>query len=140
MDIEFINKDIQFIHPTMKRKDGSDYYRNLPFGMGNIGSDEPVAVAIERVLNRVIKNKSLTFSDLPKNKLRELLRIVEFDKPKSFPKFNNEKKFTAFNGKYINPEILSIRWNGQDQIWEYRLKNIGHIFDYQDEKFLRETI
>jgi hypothetical protein len=62
--------------------------------------------------------------------------IKELPKPTSFPKFNNEQPFQIkFNEKIIkNPTIISIRWTGY--IWEYRIKNIGHEYDYQPENML----
>jgi hypothetical protein len=59
-------------------------------------------------------------------------------KPKTFPVFNNEQPFQLkFNGKIIkNPRIIAIRWTGY--IWEYRIKNIGHEYDYQPESSLEK--
>jgi hypothetical protein len=70
---------------------------------------------------------------------KELLNgmiIKELPKPSTWPKFNNEKSFQIkFNGKTIhNPQIIAIRWSGY--IWEYRIKNIGHEYDYQPESAL----
>ena len=64
--------------------------------------------------------------------------IKELPKPTTFPKFDNEHSFQIkFNGKTIkNPTIISIRWSGY--IWEYRIKNIGHEYDYQPESALEK--
>ena len=64
--------------------------------------------------------------------------VKELPKPHTFPKFNNEQPFQIkFNGKTIkNPTIISIRWSGY--IWEYRIKNIGHEYDYQPENALED--
>lgn len=60
------------------------------------------------------------------------LELREIKKPKTFPKFSNEIKFNiSFDGKkIINPEILAIRWINE---WQYKLKHIGHEYDYQSE-------
>lgn len=74
--------------------------------------------------------------DLSDKELLDGMIIKELPKPKTWPKFNNENPFSIkFNGKNIhNPEIISIRWTGY--IWEYRIKNIGHEYDYQPESKL----
>ena len=71
----------------------------------------------------------------------ELLKgmiIKELPKPSTFPIFNNEKPFKiTFDGKtIINPTIIAIRWTGY--IWEYRIKNIGHEYDYKPECMLEK--
>ena len=76
------------------------------------------------------------YQKLSNKELLDGMVIKELPKPKTWPKFNNETPFLIrFNGKTIhNPQIISIRWTGY--IWEYRIKNIGHEYDYQPENAL----
>jgi hypothetical protein len=76
------------------------------------------------------------YRNLSDEELLKGMITKELAKPTSFPKFNNEQPFQIkFNGKTIkNPTIISIRWTGY--IWEYRIKNIGHEYDYQPESAL----
>lgn len=57
----------------------------------------------------------------------------ELPKPNSYPLFSNEIDFyLKLDGKRINnPEILEVRWDGKE--WAYRLRNIGHEYDYLSE-------
>lgn len=89
---------------------------------------------------KIIRNKnSYSLKDywnLSNKELLDGMIIKELPKPATFPKFNNEQAFQIkFNGKTIkNPTIISIRWTGY--IWEYRIRNIGHEYDYQPENVL----
>jgi hypothetical protein len=94
-----------------------------------------VFLKIAREVNGYSSKKYCNLSD------KELLAgmiIKELPKPTTFPKFDNEHSFQIkFNGKTIkNPTIISIRWSGY--IWEYRIKNIGHEYDYQPESALEK--
>lgn len=140
---EFINKEVQLVHPTVKYASGGLPFRNsIGFKHGYIGLDktETDEEAIERVWKWLNKPDQIfvtkKWTDLPEEDFKKCLTIVEHPGPKSFPKFNNEKKFNAWS--HVNPEILNIRWDGIEQTWEYRLRNVGHIYDYQKEKYLIE--
>jgi hypothetical protein len=76
--------------------------------------------------------------NLSDKELLEGMIIKELPKPHTFPKFDNEHPFQIhWFGKNIkNPTIISIRWSGY--IWEYRIKNIGHEYDYQPESSLEK--
>jgi len=76
------------------------------------------------------------YKNLSNKKLLDDMVIKELPKPHTFPKFNNETPFLIkFNGKtFHNPQIISIRWTGY--MWEYKIKNIGHEYDYQPENTL----
>jgi hypothetical protein len=76
--------------------------------------------------------------NLSDKELLDEMIINELSKPKTWPKFSNEESFQIkFNGKtIIRPTIIAIRWNGY--IWEYRIKNIGHEYDYQPETALEK--
>ena len=78
------------------------------------------------------------FKKLSDEQLLNNMVIKELPKPHTFPKFNNETPFLIkFNGKIIrNPQIIAIRWTGC--IWEYRIKNIGHEYDFQPENSLEK--
>jgi len=143
IEYEFVNKSIQLVHPTMKRKDGSDYFTMLGFRVGDLKTGESVEEAKERIFKEIRRRKFLvtsSFSNLSDTDLMECMRVVEFNKPNNLPKFNNESGFSAFDGRYLNPEILNIRWHGPTQIWEYRMRNVGHIGDYYEEKHLNFKI
>lgn len=78
------------------------------------------------------------YRNLSDKELLDGMIIKELPKPKTWPKFSNEESFQiTFNGKtIINPIIIAIRWTGY--IWEYRIKNIGHEYDYQPENSLEK--
>lgn len=69
--------------------------------------------------------------DIIKNTL-----IEKTEKPKSFPKFSNENPFKAkYGDRWIkNPKINCIQWTGWN--WEYQLENIGHWYNFLNEKYL----
>jgi len=140
---EFINKEIRLVHPTMKFKSsGLPFQTNIDFKHGYIGRNgaETDEEAIERVWKWLTKPDQIfltkSWTDLPLEDFKKCLTVVEHPGPKSFPKFNNESKFKAWGA--VNPEILNIRWDGIEQTWEYRLRNVGHVFDYQKEEFLKK--
>jgi len=60
--------------------------------------------------------------------IKSHFEIIKPNKPKTYPKYNNEIKF-----KYRNkfPEITKIYFDGI--VWMYKLKNIGHEYDYISE-------
>jgi hypothetical protein len=144
IDFEFIDKEVQLIHPTMTYKNSELPLRatlGFKFGyVGRLNKNETEEETLERVwkeLNRpgqILVTRNWT--NLPEEEFKKCLIIVEHPKPTSYPKFNNEKKF-SFDSK-INPEILNIRWDGPKQTWEYKLRNIGHVYDYLEEKYLKE--
>jgi hypothetical protein len=76
--------------------------------------------------------------DISKEKLLKGRVIKKLSAPKTFPKFSNEKPFKIlWNKSFIyNPQIIAIRWSGYE--WEYRIKNIGHEYDYQSETKLEK--
>jgi hypothetical protein len=78
------------------------------------------------------------YGNLSDKELLDNMIIKELPKPTTFPKFDNEHSFQIkFNDKTIkNPKIISIRWSGY--IWEYRIRNIGHEYDYQPESALEK--
>ncbi|MFA5207414.1 MAG: hypothetical protein WC428_02040 [Candidatus Paceibacterota bacterium] len=96
----------------------------------------------DEVFIKFIHNKNSydlkEYWDLSDKELLDKMIIKELSKPITFPKFDNEHSFQIkFNGKTIkNPTIISIRWSGY--IWEYRIKNIGHEYDYQPESKLEK--
>ena len=141
IEFEFINKEVQLIHPIMKYKpSGLPLRATLGCKFGYVKKNETDDDAIERVWKELIKpdqhHVTKNWTNLPEDDFKKCLIIIEHPKPKSFPKFSNEKKFEAW-GK-VNPEILNIRWDGCKQTWEYRLRNVGHVYDYQEEKHLKE--
>lgn len=86
--------------------------------------------------NRISLQEYWNLSD---KELLDNMVIKELPKPNTWPKFSNEESFQIkFNGKtIINPTIIAIRWTGY--IWEYRIKNIGHEYDYQPENSLEKV-
>jgi len=54
--------------------------------------------------------------------------VVKPNKPTTYPKYNNEVKF---NYDKKNVIIEKIYFDGYD--WQYKLKNIGHVYDYISE-------
>ena len=80
------------------------------------------------------------YRNLSNKELIEGMIIKELPKPTTFPKFDNEHPFKIkFNDKTIkNPIIIAIRWSGYN--WEYRIKNIGHEYDYQPESSLEKIL
>ena len=99
---------------------------------------------LNEVFVKVIRNKNnLSFKQywsLSDKELLDSMIIKELPKPTTFPKFDNEHSFQIkFNNKTIrNPQIIAIRWSGY--IWEYRIKNIGHEYDYQPESALEKIL
>lgn len=143
IEFEFIDKEVQLIHPTITYKGTDRPLRAiLGFKVGYVGrlNKETDEEALERVWKKLTSPGQIlvtkNWTNLPEEEFKKCLIIVEHPKPTSYPKFNNEKKFET-DGK-INPEILNIRWDGCKQTWEYRLKNVGHVYDYQEEKYLKE--
>ena len=142
MTFEFINKEVQLVHPTIKFKfTGLPFQTKIGFRQGYVGRNgaETDEEAIERVWKYLKSGHGFmtkNWTDLSEEDYKKCLTIVEYPKPKSFPKFNNETKFNAWG--HVNPEILNIRWDGIEQTWEYRLRNVGHVYDYQKEEFLKE--
>lgn len=144
IEFEFINtKKVVVTHPTdVYAKSEKPMTAMLSDRHCAVGKDETDEDAIERVWIYMQKPHSgLTprWTDLPAEVLKNSMSVVEMAKPTSFPRFSNEKPFTAYNRSYINPEILAIRWDGIKQTWEYRMKNVGHVYDYCEEKHLHET-
>jgi hypothetical protein len=96
----------------------------------------------DKVFLEAIRHKNRvglrSYGDLSDKELLDNMVIKELPKPKTWPKFSNEEPFQIkFNGKTIvNPTIIAIRWTGN--IWEYRIKNIGHEYDFQPENELEK--
>ena len=61
------------------------------------------------------------------------MTIKKVNKPTTYPKFSNEISFKIKwnKGFILQPLIEKIRWNGF--VWEYQLKNIGHLYDFIEE-------
>jgi len=136
---EFLNKDIQILHPTYKSRSGADYFEKLSFKVGYVKPDETEEDAIKRVLAQLLRKDNCIISQelktLNSDELKNQLRVITHPSPTTYPKFSNEQSFIVYD-KYINPKILDIRWDGIEQMWEYRLQNIGHVFDYiREDKF-----
>jgi hypothetical protein len=125
-----------------------EYYfkSNLVFTLSRI--DNPKTNWTEEKLNenfiKIIRDKNSyslkEYWNLSDKELLEGMIIKELPKPATFPKFDNEHPFQIkFNNKTIkNPTIIAIRWSGY--IWEYRIKNIGHEYDYQPESSLEKIL
>lgn len=115
------------------------YFRNILVFTGTMDFDEE---KVNDVFLKFIRSKNSystkEFWNLSDEELLSGMIIKELPKPSTFPKFSNEQPFQIrFNGKtIINPTIISIRWSGS--IWEYRIKNIGHEYDYQPENKLEK--
>lgn len=140
---EFINKEIQILHPTYKSRSGADYFEKLGFKIGYINANETEEDAIKRVLAQLSRKENCIISQELKNlgidELKKQLRVITHPSPTTYPKFSNEQSFIVYD-KYINPKILDIRWDGIQQMWEYRLQNIGHVFDYIREDKFKPTL
>jgi hypothetical protein len=79
------------------------------------------------------KLRSIDDKDLRDVDLLNGMVIKELSNPNTFPRFSNENPFKIYwNKSFIyNPRIIGIKWSGYG--WEYRIKNIGHEYDYQSE-------
>lgn len=94
---------------------------------------------LSKTFLKIIRHNTYSFSEfqnLSDDELLQKMIVKELPKPKKWPIFNNEIPFAIhFNNKtFRNPEIIRIRWDGYQ--WQYQLKNIGHITDYQNESEL----
>ena len=67
-------------------------------------------------------------NDVTDEIIQSHFEIVKPEKPKTYPKYSNEVKF---NYDKKNVIIEKIYFDGYD--WLYKLKNIGHVYDYISE-------
>ena len=66
--------------------------------------------------------------DLTDEIIKAKFEVVKPNKPTTYPKYNNEVKF---NYDKKNVIIEKIYFDGYQ--WQYKLKNIGHVYDYISE-------
>lgn len=69
-----------------------------------------------------------TGDDLTDEIIKAKFEIIKPNKPTTYPKYNNEVKF---NYDKKNVVIEKMYFDGYD--WQYKLKNIGHVYDYISE-------
>ena len=100
---EFINKEVRLVHPIIKYKhNGLPMTSNIGFKHGYVGRNivETDEEAIERVWKHLNKPGQILvtkhWTDLSKEQFKKCLIIVQHPISKSFPKFNNETKFSAW--------------------------------------------
>jgi len=93
------------------------------------GEPKDIEKRIMKYRYRVETKSRKKYDDISyENDILPYILVINVGSPTSFPKYSNEIPF-LYDKK--RPDIIKMYWDGYQ--WQYKLKNIGHEYDFVSE-------